>query len=164
MSDVAALAEPEVVKPVVPKSYSIKESHVQRAEFGNTVWRADIDPGTPFEEILRPEFWAHVTVPRSFNPGDKIELYPQDGSYYAMLLVRDCGATWAKVEVLLEKKFEAGRDPVNIDTSGYEVHWQGPVNKYVVIRLSDKAVISKGFKAKEDAQIALLNHVKDRRN
>jgi hypothetical protein len=153
----AALKEATVIN--LPR-YRVKEAQVQRFEFDNTVWSVSVDAGLPFEEVLKPEFWANVVRPKNMKIGDELKVTPNDNSWRAHLLVRDCGAVWAKVGVLSKVEFEAQEESGDQSVSGFRVEWQGLANKHVVIREKDGAIIAKGFKTKPEAQIAMIEHAR----
>lgn len=139
--------------------FRVKEAQIQRFEFDNTVWSVSVDANTPYEEILKPEYWAHVVLPKNMKIGDEIKAKSVTGEWFAWLMIRDCGNTWAKVEVLFKKDFEAAKPEADgVSIPGFKVEWQGIANKFVVIREKDGAVISQGHKRKSDAQIALIEH------
>src|SRR5690349_16586133 len=96
--------------PVQEKKYHLKEARFKRAENERTIWTATVEAGIPFEDVLKPEFWAHIAS-KMYNPphrtgwGDRIEVYPDDMTYYAELFVHDAGPNWAKVSVLQKHDF-----------------------------------------------------------
>lgn len=140
--------------------YRVKEAQVQRFEFENTVWSVSVDTGVPFDEILKPEFWANVVNPKNMKIGDKLDVRPNDASWWALLLVRDCGSVWAKVGVIQKVDFDVQTSSGDDSVPGFHVEWQGLGNKHVVIRDKDNVVVAKGFKTKPEAQIAMIEHTK----
>lgn len=155
----AAEATNVVTIPKAPQ-YKVKEAQVVRFEYENTVWSVSVDPKVPFDEILKPEFWAHVVGPKSFKAGDEIKVTPYDYSWRAVLIVRDCGSNWAKVALLDKKEFEMPAQASASAVPGFRVEWQGIADKHVVIREKDGAVIAKGFKKLPEAQIAMIEHAR----
>jgi hypothetical protein len=144
----------------VPR-YRTNNSRVQGFNYANTAWAVAVEVGVPFEEVLKPEFWAHVVQSKNMKIGDYLHVTPDDRSWWAWLIVRDCGNAWAKVGVIQKVDFEDMTLSADDDvTKGFSVLWQGPVNKYVVLREKDKAVISKGHKSKPEAQIAMIEHAR----
>jgi hypothetical protein len=126
------------------------------ADTVRTVRFVSLPEGVPLESLLVPEAWAHVG--KFMQPRDIIEVWPDDGSFRAELVVRDCGQLWAKVEVLSRKDF--GEVESKSDDPQYEVVYAGPHHKHRVVRVSDKEVIRHGFETKDAAQDWLKNHQK----
>lgn len=146
----------------IQSKYKIMEDRLVRAEHGNTSWRASVPVGVPYERVLMPEFWLHIAGPKNMIPGDEIRIIPDDGTYVALLYIRDVGASWgAKVAQVWKVDFDAPlADATNDMPAGFKIEWRGLSEKYVVVRESDSATIISGKKTKTDAQIALLEHVK----
>ena len=141
-------------------------AQLQPAEHARMVWVALPAAGTPFDAILKPEYWAHVA--KALKAGHEIVVRPPEGHYYATLLVRDAGALWAKVAVLHKHEFNkpeaaaeaagAGADAVAPDTDGFEIRPVGGLG-YCVVRLSDKQRVYEGGKTKADAARWLQEHL-----
>ena len=111
-------------------------------------------PGTTLEDVLAPEYWAHVAA--TLRAGARIELLAQDGAWWAMLLVRAAGKTDAKVQAL--QYVELGqREAVTV--GGYEVKWRGPARKWGIVRTSDLSVLQDGFAVKEEAADWMAGHL-----
>jgi hypothetical protein len=112
--------------------------------------------GTPFEALLDPAYWAHVSA--KFKPCDQIEVHAEDGSYYGRLLVRDAGKLYAKVSKLeyveLDKVEVLQAGPM---LEGHTVKWRGPVHKWSVVRGVD--VLKDGM-TKEEAQAYLASYAR----
>lgn len=142
----------------------LRPASFKRADYARTSWVADIPYGVSFEQILVPEYWAHIASQlrdpnRGKNGwGDLIEVYPEDMSYYAVLFVRDCGAAWAKVAIVMKVDFEDATDDVPVD-SGHEVKFMGRTMKHAVVRTSDKQIMAHSFNTKAEAEIALIKMV-----
>jgi hypothetical protein len=116
-------------------------------DFARTRYTAVIPYGTPFEEILEPEYWAfHGNVLRA---GDHIECEEQGGAYYAHLQVRQTGINAVHVREVYSKRFET--DALEEPEAMFDVKWAGPAAKYRVIRTSDGKVIKEGI---EDKSVA----------
>lgn len=111
--------------------------------------------GTPFEALLDPAYWAHISS--KLAPCDQIEVNAEDGSYYARLLVRDAGRLYAKVAELEHVEL----DKVEVLQSnaplpdGHGVKWRGPVHKWSVVRGNE--VLKDGM-AKAEAEAYLANY------
>ena len=107
------------------------------AEHRRNIFDVVPEHGTPFEEILKDGYWAHVSA--KMKPGDHIEVRAEDGSYYAELMVLDAGRLYAKVCQLLFVKLDAvDVKEGGLMAEGYEVAWKGPQLKWCVFRGKDR--------------------------
>lgn len=111
---------------------------------------------TPFDALLRPEFWSHVC--NRFMIGNTVTVMPQDHAWRAELFVRDVGANWAKLAVMSKIDFEKVETGNDFVVSGFHVEWKNIGEKYAVVREKDNAVIAKGFKTKPEALAAMVQH------
>jgi hypothetical protein len=107
------------------------------AEHRRNIFTVTPEHGTPYEAILREDFWAHVSV--KMKPGDRIEVLAEDGSYFAELLVQDAGRLYAKVAPLRHIKLDAvDVKEGGLAMEGFEVVWKGPQLKWCVTRGKDR--------------------------
>jgi hypothetical protein len=145
----------------LPKRYRLQESQINRAEVGNTVWGIDVLAGTPFDEVLRPEYWANVAGPKKLKIGDEIKVYPEEGHYFAHLYVRDVGHLWAKVSVLGKWDFEALDTTDVVALEDFRVEFKAPrTTKWCVVRVKDNEIIQSGMTSRHDAQLWLASYRK----
>ena len=89
-----AAADPKPEKPAKAPKAEVEEAPRRVVPLAVTRWqlgeflnnRHSVSPaaGTPFEDLLRPEFWANIV---RMAPGDIIEVRPEDQSYFAELYV-----------------------------------------------------------------------------
>lgn len=128
---------------------------MKEESFVRTVYVATPEHGVTVEDLEKPEFWAHVA--EQFKPGDLIHVYPEDGTFWAELLVQTTSRAAAQVRVL--RNYELAKVEALEDESEYEVKWAGPTAKFRVIRKSDGEVM-KGGMEKDEAQTYLRSHVK----
>ena len=147
-------AEPEV-KVVEVKKKALHPTKFLGAEFVRTLHVANPEVGTPYADVLEPEYWVHIAS--RLRPFDRIEVVPEDGSYFAELFVQDAGRLWAKVVEPRFVSFETieKNDPLN----GYEIKWRGSA-KWGVVRLSDNTAMKDGFSSKGEAEKYIRAHVK----
>ncbi|MGY3393440.1 hypothetical protein ACVWW6_006031 [Bradyrhizobium sp. USDA 3311] len=127
----------------------------QLGEFLNN--RHSVSPavGTPFEDVLRPEFWANIV---RMQPGDIIEVRPEDQSYYAELYVLKRERNSATVAVIREPvKLEAAYKPLPGEVL-FSVEFAGPMAKWRVVRRSDKSVMKDKFGTEGDARRWLADY------
>ncbi len=133
----------------------MKPTQIFTAENSNVVFYLPVEPGTTIEDVLVPEFWAHVS--RRMSPGNRIEIFAQD--FWAMLIVRSAGKVDATVQVLQHVELGAAK-PATSAGQIYDVVWRSPTRKWGVVRLSDRAVVKDEFQTKEQA----LEWVRNRSN
>lgn len=132
-------------------------ARIELAEQLRTIWSMSPEADTPFEALLAPEYWAHVSS--KLRPRDRIEVEPEDGMYYAELIVRDAGKLFAKVEVIRHvelKKYDVRGD---LDQQ-FDIRHAGPNQKWRVVRINDKAVLQSGFSTPDEARTWALQHAK----
>lgn len=135
----------------------LSPSRLKYAEHERQQWFVVPEHGTPFEALLDPAYWAHVSM--KFRPCDEIVIHAEDGSYFARLLVRDAGRLYAKVATLEHIEL----DKVDVlqggapGLPGHEVKWRGPIHKWSVVRGAD---VLKDNMTKEEAQAYLATYTK----
>lgn len=102
------------------------------------------------EDALKPEYWAHIGA--KLKQHDVITIFPEDGSGFVEVIVLNAGRGFAKLRPIREVQFaEPGEDPVDEDAN-LQVKWNGPHEKYVVIRRTDGEKLKTGLASKVDAQ------------
>jgi len=129
---------------------------IEQAEYMRTVWHDVPAPGTPFESVLDPKYWQHVSG--FLKPRDRIEVDAEDGSYFAELMVIDAGRLYAKVELMRKHDFAAPGVEAATD-SPYEIKWAGRA-KWRVLRKADRAPVRDGFNDRESAELWAAAHAK----
>lgn len=125
---------------------NILQNRLRQAEFNRTVWAAQPEPGTTLEDMVKPEYWAHVA--KNFKVGDRVEVVPEGAEWFAELFVRSVSPTAATVVVLRSQVFaerKASIDP------GLDVKYRG-ANGWSVIRKSDKSVLYEKGDTREAAE------------
>jgi len=117
-------------------------------------WDAKTEIGTTREHLLKPEYWSHVS--ELMTPWSEITCRCEDGTYYAKLLVLDCGRGWAKVQVLNWYSLTTGDVAQSQSSTGtkddYDIIWKGANMKHIVQRKSDQVVIHEGEQRKASAE------------
>lgn len=143
----------------VIKRPALKESRFETAQAARNLWCVTTEPGTTKEQIMQPDFWAHVA--RQMQPFDKIEVRCDDSSYYGEFIVLDVGRNEARIReinfVSLEYKPELIEQT---SMSGLEPAWRGPKLRWCVERKHDKARLVDGLADKADAYTWITNHEK----
>lgn len=112
---------------------------------------------TPYERVLERDYWAHVAA--KIKPSNLIQVEAEDGSYWALLLVRGVSHTEVSVVPVLEKRFDSA-PKMDAPDSEYKSKWNGPHDKYIVYRVSDNEKMQTGFDSPEDADLWIANHKK----
>lgn len=125
------------------------EKNLMGAEFARQSFRVTPPEGTKIEEMLEPEYWAHVA--RKFIPYDILEVVPEDGSFYARLLVLNTSKLWAKMQKLEYIELSAKKP---VQASGkYEPKYGGPSAKWRAVNKSDGSIVStESFQTRDEAE------------
>ena len=139
-----------------PRSYKLLGTKLQLAEHKRNVHFADVPKGTPLTVLNMPEFWANVSG--RLRPNDRIEAQPEDGLFFAEFMVRSCGPNWAHVELMRYHAFESAESLIE-KSKTHKVEYNG-ASKWHVIRLSDRAVLTKGHETPEQASAWLAANLK----
>lgn len=136
------------------KAPAANVSHFKLAEHHRAIYYLIAPLGVTYEDILRPEFWAHVAS-RINGPMDHIEVLAEDYTFHVVLMVMDKGTNWVKVVPISDVRdlSQAAPDEVTDgEESPYEVKFGGPKDRYRVLRKSDNSVIKSGFANKTEAE------------
>lgn len=141
---------PKRVASIIPSRFKV-------AEYQRTVYVVNPEIGTTVNDMLRPEYWAHVG--HQMKPYDRIEVRAEDGSYFAELLVRNAERGWANVTVLSRIELDAKAEPAPVSID-FKVEHAGPHHKWRVMRLSDTTVVKHGFENKTEANQWLGQYIK----
>jgi hypothetical protein len=120
----------------------------QQAVSKHNTWSATPDIGTTFEDVLQPDYWAHIAT--RFRPTDLIEVHPEDGSYFAVLYVRQSDRLWAKVAVVQHVQFEQPAEAR--EDNEFTVKHNGRFHKWIVLRNSDREILAKELETRADAE------------
>lgn len=132
-------------------SVKLLEKSFMSAEFARQTFFASPTPGTSIDTVVQPEYWAHVA--RKMNPHDIIEVVPENGEYYARLIVLSVGKLWVKVQKLQYELLVSQKKESIGAAENFEPKWGGPVAKWRVIRKSDgEAISTDSFQTQEDAE------------
>jgi hypothetical protein len=120
-------------------------------------WEAVPREGTPLENALRPEFWAHVA--RRLKPGSTILVYPADGAWYAELIVWDAGQNWARVSHKIQPLQRPAFMPAPGVSDDFEVRYH-PSKAWQVVRRATNQVLKENFPNAADARNWIVDHQK----
>lgn len=143
------------------KMTQLAPNRVMLAEQARNTWHANPEADTPVDALLDPKYWAHYAVSHSIviRPGDRIEAYPDDGTYFAELIVRDVSRAGIRVAELRRKVFDKTENVGEV-IDGHEIKYQGTRVKWAVIRIADRKRISEGHAEKQQAYDWLRQHGK----
>lgn len=131
---------------------------VTPAEHIRTIHHIKPDAGISLEQVLRPEFLAHVAA--KLRPLDEIIVNPKDGAYYALLQVRSASRIEAVCEVILEKSFAPLARVAQSEEKQFITRYCSPAVQWQVLRASDKLVVSENFPDEASAARWLDGHLK----
>ena len=150
--------------PIERKVEALTHTNLKEAEFVRPIYCATIPIGTLPEDLLKPEYWAHVAT--HLRPWARIEARAEDGTWFAEYIVLSVDRTWARVRMLgkynLTSQDVALSQAEKITQSGFEVKWRGPNCKWSVVRKADAEVMKEGMD-REEADIALKQIEKDQK-
>jgi CubicO group peptidase (beta-lactamase class C family) len=136
--------KPIAVEAQERKFEPITMTNISSAEFIRNIHCATIPHGTLPEDLLKPEYWAHVS--NEFKAWGRIEARAEDGTWFGEYLITEVGRTWAKVfQLSLHKLSTHDVSLSQASPSLYEVKWRGPNAKWSVVRKSDSSVMKDGM-------------------
>lgn len=131
----------------------LKVNDLVIAESRRVVHHLTLQPGTALEDTLIPDFWSEAAP--KLHRRDLIEIEPENGDWWAMLLVREVGAAHAKLAVLHKIEFQS-LNPSSADNLpiGHSVQFLGSKRRWSAMRGTQ--ILKPGFNARGEA-IAWLN-------
>lgn len=144
----AQVAEEAKARPQLPMI------HFKQAEHLRNIWCVQSERHVTVEQFLDETYWAHVA--QMLRAGDRIEIMPEDNSFFAELMVLATGRLHAQVEMMRYVEFDQP-SPQASDDSEYTIDWAGSISKYRVLRNDD--VLSKGYETKKAAHRWLDGHI-----
>lgn len=131
------------------------------ADFTIGDFDAKVEMGTTKEDLLNPAFWSHVA--ENMTPWSRITVRAEDGTFYAQLLVLDCGRGHAKMRLLnwwdLTTADVAATQSATMNLDDFSIEWKGATKKAVVIRKADQVVLQEGLPSKGAAEVWLKNFI-----
>lgn len=131
-------------------------SRLKSGDFMRATWSATPNAGTSLEDILAHGYWASVA--RNLGVGDRIDVLPEDFTFFAQLLVRAKSHDGATV-VLLQNTDLTGvevNEGAADEYGGHRIAYSGPSLKWTVTRLANgkkpEQLLRDGFESREDAR------------
>ena len=143
--------------PAPQKTYRLTEKRFRQAEFVRTIWNIVPESGTPYNAVLAPSYWLHNA--RKMKPSDIIEVFPDDGAFYARLIVVGVGQRGAFVQPLEHVKLTP-MDTAAL-SSKFGVDWLGPFYKHCVVEHGVKEPRKTGFDTPAAASKWLAENLMD---
>lgn len=143
---------------------ALNSDRIKPAEFARNVFAMTVPQGVTFEDVKKPEFYAHIAA--KLHPTDHIEVTDDEGTFFAELFVVACARNWAKVSVLRFHELEESRPEADKEVGEafaeelkkYKVDWTQN-SKARVIRLTDKQVLSEQHASKAAAEKWLKDYI-----
>lgn len=136
----------------------LMERNLHAADFARQVFRVNPPAGTTLDEMLEPDYWAHVA--RRMTPHDIVEVVPEDGSFYARLFVLNADKLWVKMAKLEYVDFGEAAPKLAI-TDKFEAKFGGPNVKWRVHNKSDNSLVSNdSFQSRGEAEKWIEQHSK----
>jgi hypothetical protein len=158
MAAEAVAVAPIVAPVVVPiKSRKLHPARFAEAAQSRNVWAATPTHDTKYEDLFAPEYWAHIAV--RARPGDFIEVFAEDGSYWAQLIVLSAGRQALSVAEIQRRDLQRG-NALPEAGSGVIVEWKGPHLKYCVLRTKDNERVSEKHESRLQAENAAAEYLK----
>lgn len=131
---------------------------IREAGFYYNRYDFEVETGVSLDDALQPSFWAHVGA--RFKEFDRLTLLAQDKTWTADVIVLAAGTGFAKVKLLYAVDLTDNDAPVADAEDEMEVKYNGPSDRYVVIRKKDNVKLQTGFATKGEALAAAANHVR----
>lgn len=132
---------------------------VSLAEHSRQIHRVKPDAETPLKELLDADYWVHVAA--KFHVGDKLEIFPEGGAWYAEALVVSCSRIHAKLLVLVHEQIDVVKVDKDKKIEPFYHAYRGGTAKHSVMRTSDKAVVKEGFDSRAAADTWLEENLAD---
>lgn len=135
----------------------INVGQLQQAVHASRRWAVKPKPEVSFEDLLKEATWANVTG-MQVTPMDLIEVHPEDGTYWAELLVLDAGPAGFRVKALrhvaISEAIKSDKIP-----PGYNLVHRGRRYRFSVIRKVDGVLMRDGFATPDEALKWLEGHL-----
>lgn len=133
---------------------SILPSRLKRTEEVRLEYRIQAENHQDIEFFKKPEHWAHIAY--MLKKGTKIELFADDGTWYAEGIVTSVKTAWAKVVFYLVVGLvaETADDVPEEDDCPLYIKHRGR-GGWAVIRKSDGEVLEGSIQTKEEAKSKL---------
>ena len=143
-----------IAKTATPRAVKVTRDRLRLAQFERNVYVLYVENTTTLSDILKPIFWTHIAA--GLNRKDRIEVEPEDGSWFAEFRVVSKASNWAKVVPLRIIQLD-GEAVAPTALEEYYVKWASQALKYQVHRRADKAVVASKLDTSEQAMEWIAN-------
>ncbi len=129
-----------------------------RAQGARNIHRYIMPREDELADLLETDYWAHVKA--SFNVNDRIEVNPDDGSFYAELMVRSTSLGYVVTAIINFVEFDGPASKLEAPKE-YLIGYDGPYLKWQVKRFNQ--VLIEKLETRDLAETWLKNHLRDLR-
>lgn len=149
------MAEPKAaVKAQPPRAVKSNADRLKQAQFERNVFVLYVENHVTLADVLKPIFWTHIAT--KLKPKDRIEVEPDNATWFAEFRVLAAASNWAKVIPLRIQQLD-GEPVVATALEEYYVKWASQTLKHQVHRRADKAVVASKFDTSEQAMEWIAN-------
>ena len=128
----------------------------ERAQHKRNVHQFVLPDGDTLKDAVEQDYWVHIA--QKLTVLDRIEIVPDDGSFYAELMVRSLQFGMVVTGVINDVRFDEYSEDRPEAQQNYRVEFKGPHEKYCVFQ-QDQLLISK-LETQGVADRWLANHRK----
>jgi hypothetical protein len=129
-------------------------ANIQRQDYARDVWVLTAANIIRPADLENKEFWINLV---DLKTGDRIEVMPEDGSWFSEVMVRRVVGREIKIGVINHVKFDDAVVPSE-SVGEYEIKWLGKVKRFGIMN-PDNTVFRDGFQTRSDAREFLSEHV-----
>ena len=123
------------------------------AEFVRRLFTVIIPVDTTRKDVLNPRFWEHVAKKLAIN--DRIEIMPEDSSYFMEVIVTNVDRQRVAVSELRYINLAGVETPNNAPDANadslYEYKYRGSNLKHCIMHKIDGSALKEGCTSKDDA-------------
>ena len=131
---------------------AIRRAGFQRANVTGCFWVAVIPNDHTIDDVLCPEYWAHIADSTFMGIYNEITCVWEDKMEVAKLFVRDYTDVSAAVEVMFHEDYR-NKEVKQLDrVERYTIAWSDPKRKHVITDSTTGMVVKEGVQAKKDAE------------
>ena len=124
----------------------ITNDRFRLGDYTRNIFAARVPEGTTLADVEASDYW--VPIAAKLRPGDRVEVFPEDISWIAVLVATDVSGnnvTFAQMSYA-----ELAKPALEKEGSVYKIVFS-PKTKHTVIRNSDKETMRSGFPNKAAA-------------
>jgi hypothetical protein len=129
-------------KPAAKTARILNPQRMGLAEQLRQDWVVNAEEGTSVEEVLDPQYWAHMAM--HLQPMDRIDVRAETGDWLLELLVINTGRNWAQMHLLARHDLVKRAETMPASVK-HRVEWKGPQLRWCVIRNGDNEMLQKGM-------------------